>query len=187
MPFSKIAHASALAKVSAADALEQRDAINAGFERACDVMELGALQRTNLAKFAAVVLDVAKPTRGIAKVAADMAGNAAPAGDPNADLFKQRLIAEQARAKALAEGQARAAGAGQPMQPAPPVKPAGAGGSELFDMMGGMTGPDMSPPPKPVTPAVKPPVAPAPPVKPVVAPKPVVPPSPAPPVIPGGK
>lgn len=187
MPFSKIAHAAALEKVSAADALEQRDAINAGFEHACDTMRLDPFQRADLAKFAAVVLDVAKPTEGLAKVAADIAANAAPAGDPNAELFKQRLIAEQAKAKALAQGQARAAGAGQPLPPAAPAKPVGAGGNELFDMMGGMTGPDVSPP-KPVTPpAPKPVAAPAPPVKPVVAPKPAVPPSPAPPVIPGAK
>ncbi|HPS78656.1 MAG TPA: hypothetical protein PLS53_10920 [Thermoanaerobaculaceae bacterium] len=182
MPFSKIAHAAALEKVAAADAHEQRDAIDAGFEHACDTLELNDLQRANLAKFAAVVLDVAKPTSGLAKVAADIVGNAAPAGDPNAELFKQRLIAEQAKAKALAQGQARAANPG-----VPPAKPVGAGGDELFNMMGGMTGPDISPP-KPVTPpAPKPVAAPAPPVKPVVAPKPAVPPSPAPPVIPGAK
>lgn len=203
MPFSKVAHAAALAKVAAAEPPEQRDAIQLGFIQGCHEMGLTEPQAARLGKFAAVVLDVAKPTEGIAKVAADFTGaDTEVNGQVSADerLFRLQLEAQQRNIPIaqLAKQQGvdlktLASEIGTASAPAPTPTSR----DTLFPPEG-LGGPDLSPPPapKPAAPAVpKPPVKPAAPAapKPALQPRPVAPkpapvnPSAPPPVVPGAK
>lgn len=177
MPFSKVAHAAATEKVAAAESTEIPDAIRAGFVQAGLDMGLNPEHIAKLGKFASIVLEASKPTKGYAKIAADFSPADTVSADPGEIAFRKQLEAQQAKRAPVA-----------PAAPVVPAKPpVGPGGQGLFE---GMNGPDMNPPPKGLPPAPLPkpgPMKPMVPQKPVVPTKPVVPPSPAPPIVPGGK